>query len=120
MARVRFDYTLLDQEDPFEIDHGNEPHLNKHLLTDRKGRTVAVDIEDLRDAYLDGVPRFYEADEGGDADWLMLAAIPGGLVICVPLAPPNSGEYNRCRPIGLYEAVTAHKNRYLADVGWTI
>lgn len=79
---------------------------------------MPVGIDDIRDAYVCGVPRFYEADERGDADWLMLAEVPGGLIICVPLAPPNSEEYTRCRPIGLYSAVTELRNRYMADVRW--
>lgn len=117
MPRARFDYTLLHPADPFEIDVGNLPHLHPHLPTDDEGRVVPVGVGDLYEAYL-GVPRFYEADEYGDADWLMLGEIPGGLIISVPVAPANSGEYNRCRPIGLYSAVTRLKARYLADVGW--
>jgi len=44
--------------------------------------------------------------------------VPGTLIIQVPLAPPNSGEYNRCRPIALYSAVTRLREKYLRDVWW--
>jgi hypothetical protein len=77
VPRSRFDYTLLDAEDPFEIDLGNRPHLYKHLPTDGAGRYIAVGLEDIREAYQDGDPTFYEADEGGSADWLMLASLRG-------------------------------------------
>jgi len=117
VPRARFDYTLLDREDPFEIDDDNLPHLYKHLPSNAKGDLVAVGVEDIKEAYL-GVPRFYEADEDREADWLMLGEVPGTLIIQVPLAPPNSGEYNRCRPIALYSAVTMLREKYLRDVWW--
>jgi hypothetical protein len=41
--RVRFDWRLLDAEDPFEIDDGNRPHLHKHLPDDGRGRIVPSD-----------------------------------------------------------------------------
>jgi hypothetical protein len=113
---MRFDYTLLDREDPFEIDDDNAPHLNAHLPTNAKGAEVPVGIDDIIDMYLFGIPRFYEANEHGDADWLMLGEIPGGLIISVPLAPPKSEDYKRCRPIGLYEAVTRMRTRYLSEL----
>lgn len=79
---------------------------------------IPVGIDDVLDMYRDGIPRFYEADDKGDADWLMLGEIPGGLIICVPVAPPNSGNYRLCRPIGLYSAVTRMRERYLSELGW--
>ncbi len=110
--RVRFDLRLLDDEDPFEIDDGNRPHLFKHLPMDSRGRVVAVGPEDVLDVYLDGDPSFFEAKEGGSADWLMVGMVPG-LTICVPLAPPNSGDVRRCRPIGIYKTSEADRIRYL-------
>jgi hypothetical protein len=115
---MRFDYTLLDPEHPFELDDGNRPHLNKHLPTNARGDTVPVLIEDVLDMYRHGVPRFYEADDYGDADWLMLGEIPGGVVICVPVAPSTMEDYKRCRPTALYVAVTRMRERYLTELGW--
>jgi len=110
--RVRFDLRLLDDEDPFEIDDGNRPHLFKHLPMDGRGRLVTVGPEDILDVYLYGDPSFFEAKEGGPADWLMVGMVPG-LTVCVPLAPPNSGDVRRCRPIGIYKTSEADKIRYL-------
>jgi hypothetical protein len=110
--RVRLDPDLLDPEDPFEIDDGNRVHLIKHLPADNDGRPVAVGPEDVLDGYLYGDPGYYEADEDGQADWLMISMVPG-LVICVPIAPPNSGDARFCRPIGVYKPSLADRNRYL-------
>ena len=110
--RERLDPDLLDREDPFEIDDGNRLHLNKHLPDDDQGRPVAVGPDDVLDAYVYGDPSFYEADEAGAADWLMIGMVPG-LVICVPIAPPNSGDARFCRPIGIYKPSVNDRNRYL-------
>jgi hypothetical protein len=110
--RERFDVDLLDSENPFEIDGGNGPHLNKHLPDDDHGRPVAVGPMDILDVYLNGDPTFYEASEAGPADWLMIGMVPG-LTVCIPLAPPNSGDGRFCRPIGIYEASDEVKDRYL-------
>jgi hypothetical protein len=67
---------------------------------------------DILDAYLYGDPTFYEAVEEGAADWLMVGSVPG-LVICVPLAPPRSGDVRRCRPIGIYQPSAKDRIRYL-------
>lgn len=107
----RFNPDLLDAENPFEIDDSNRVHLFKHLLEDRHGRYVAVGPDDVLDAYLFGDPAFYEAGEEGAADWLMVGAVPG-LVICVPLAPPNSGDVRMCRPIGIYKPSEEDRLRY--------
>lgn len=110
--RGRFNLDLLDDEDPFEFDERNLPHLFKHLLTDDTGRSIAVGPPDIVDAFLYGDPSFYDAADDGDADWLMLGQVPG-LVIEVPLAPSNSGNYSQCRPIGLYAPNRADRLRYL-------
>lgn len=57
---------------------------------------MAVGPEDLLDVYPYGEPSFFEADEDGPADWLMVGMVPG-LTVCVPLAPPNHGDARRCR-----------------------
>jgi hypothetical protein len=108
----RLDPDLLDPENPFEIDDGNRMHLFKHLLEDDKGRPVAVGPPDILDAYTYGDPIFYPADESGAADWLMVGMVPG-LVICVPIAKPKSGDVRFCRPIGIYKPSVEDRNRYL-------
>jgi hypothetical protein len=114
VPRARFDYNLLDRWDPFEIDNVNRPHLYKHLPTDDTGRHVVVGVEDILDAYRDGDPSFYEpANERAAADWIMLAYVPDVLVISVPLAPPRSGNWTQCRPIGLDRAKSGDRKKYL-------
>jgi hypothetical protein len=111
----RFDIDRLDPEDPFEIDEGNRPHLYKHLPT-RGGRHVAVGVEDLYDLYLFGNPIFYPADrKKGDAHWLMVGEVPG-MILVVPLAPPNSSHASKCRPIGIDAATEPERRQYLKDV----
>jgi hypothetical protein len=110
--RERLDPDLLDLENPFEIDDGNRKHLHKHLPEDDHGRPVAVGPEDILDAYIYGDPNFFPADECGVADWLMVGMVPG-LVICVPIAPPDSGDARFCRPIGIYKPSVEDRNRYL-------
>lgn len=114
VSRARFDYNLLDPWHPFEIDRINRPHLHKHLPTDDAGRRIAVGPEDILDAYRDGDPSFYEpVDDRSEADWLMLAYVPGIPVISVPLAAPFSGNYRQCRPIGLDAAKSGDRKKYL-------
>jgi len=110
--RERLDIDLLDPENPFEIDDGNRVHLMKHLPEDDQGRPVAVGPEDVLDAYIYGDPVFYPANEYGAADWLMVGMVPG-LVICVPIAPPNNGDPRFCRPIGIYKPSVEDRDRYL-------
>jgi hypothetical protein len=113
-VRERFDYELLDPEDPFEIDAGNRPHLYKHLPLAR-GRSVAVGVEELYDIFVVDNPLFYPAKEDGAADWLMVGEVPG-LVLVVPLARSNSGGTSTCRPIGIYSAPGNLRQQYEADL----
>jgi hypothetical protein len=53
-----------------------------------------------------------EAREDGEADWLMVGMVPG-LTVCVPLAPPRSGDARMCRPIGIYSPSAEDRRRYL-------
>lgn len=101
----RFDLDALDPDDPFELDDGNFPHLAKHQ---------PFTADDALDAWSFGDPLFYEAP-GGPADWLMIARVPGDVVI-VPLAPPKSGDSRKCRPIGIYPASQSVVKRYYADL----
>lgn len=101
----RFDYDLLDDEDPFELDWGNRPHLYKH------GTLSEGDLYDV----WDNEPLFFPAPAEGAADWLMVAEVPGGDILMIPLAKPNSGDPRKARPIGLYEAGPSLKERYLEE-----
>jgi hypothetical protein len=103
MSRVRFDPELLDPDEPFEIDHDNQPHLAKY--------SPYTDV-DLHDAWADPDLLFAEAAADGPADWLLIAALPGGDVIQVPLAPARSKDWRRCRPIGIYQANSAQRVLY--------
>jgi hypothetical protein len=100
-AKEPFDPDELDPEDPFEIDDGNRPHLFKH---------GPYEVDDLYDGYLYGDPLFLRA-ESGEADWLMVALIPGDVIVA-PLAKPKSGQPNKCRPIGIYQASRSEKSEY--------
>lgn len=109
-----FDLDGLDPEDPFEIDMGSLPHTYKHFFW-RDGRQVKVDLRDILDLYLWGAARYYEAPpEAGDAHWLMVGEIEG-LLVTVPLAPPNSGDPAKCRPIGIFTTGSGLRKKYLED-----
>jgi hypothetical protein len=96
----------LDPEDPFELDTNNRPHLFKH---DKYGE------EDLKDIYYDAL--FYPANPAGSAEWLMVGQPPGEDPLVVPLAPPNSGDPTKARPIGIYRASGTLLSYYLIDTG---
>ena len=101
----RFELDALDPDDPFEIDDGNLPHLAKH---------APFTADDAIDAWTFGGPLFYPAADDGSADWLMVARIPGAIIL-VPLAPPRSGDPRRCRPIGIYVPSRSLIERYEED-----
>jgi hypothetical protein len=103
--RERFDLEALDPDDPFELDSGNLPHLAKH---------APFTAEDALDGWAYGEPLFYPAAEEGPADWLMVARVPGAIIV-VPLAPSRSGDPRKCRPIGIYEPSRALAERYQTD-----
>ena len=109
-VRERFDPNQLDPDDPFEIDAGNRPHLYKHLPTGARGRYVAIGEEDLYDLWMAG-PIFDPAKDDGPADWIMIGEVPG-LVLVVPVAPANSGDPCKCRPIGIYRAGARERLRW--------
>lgn len=99
----RFDTDLIDPDDPFELDLDNGPHLVKHGYT----------VDDVYDVFYEE-PLFYEAPEDGPADWLMTGSVPGD-ILTVPLAPPNSGDVTKARPIGIYRTSEADRETYLSD-----
>lgn len=88
------DPELLDDDDPFEVDAGNHAHLFKH---------GHYGYDDLLDVFACD-PIFFPAQLGGAAEWLMVAQTPGEPALVVPLAPPQSGDSSRARPIGIYPA----------------
>lgn len=100
----RFDPELLDPEEPFEIDWPT-PHLFKH---------ETLGIDDALDVFACD-PVFYPARPDGGADWLMVAEVPGGDVLVVPLAKSRHGDDTKARPLGVYRAGERLKTRYLAD-----
>jgi hypothetical protein len=96
-----FDIDLLDDDHPFEIDD-QAAHLFKHP------HLGADDVDEVwRSA-----PLFYPAKP--PAHWLMVSEV-GGRVLVVPLAPPDSGDPRKCRPIGCYEAAADLATRYRED-----
>jgi hypothetical protein len=100
----------LDDEDPFEIDDVNRPHLYKHLVSDT-GHPTAVGIADIYDIYYNDDPVFFVAEKEGDATWLMIGEVPG-LRLLTPLADAESGDVTKCRPIGLYVPSLQQRARY--------
>ena len=57
-------------------------------------------------------PLFYPAKP--PAHWLMVAEV-AGRVLVVPLAPPDSGDASKSRPIGCYVAADHLATRYRED-----
>ena len=96
-----FDIDLLDDDDPFEIDR-QAAHLFKH---------PHLGIDDIYDVWRSD-PLFYPAKP--PAHWLMVAQI-AGRVLVVPLAPPDSGDESKGRPIGCYVAAEHLAARYRED-----
>jgi hypothetical protein len=97
----RFDLDLLDDDDPFEID-AQAAHLFKH---------AALGTEDIYEIWSSD-PLFYPARP--PAHWLMVGDV-GGQVLVVPLAPSDSGDPKRCRPIGCYPAPPSLAETYRDD-----
>lgn len=93
-----FDIERLDDDDPFEID-GQVAHLFKH---------PRLGVDDIYDVWQSD-PIFYRAIL--PAHWLMVAEV-GGRVLVVALAPPDSGDLTKCRPIGCYVAAVHLADRY--------
>ena len=95
------DLDALDDEAPFEIDD-QAAHLFKH---------ATLGIDDIYDVWRSD-PLFYPAIR--PAHWLMVAEV-AGRVLVVPVAPPESGDTSRCRPIGCYLAAQHLADRYRED-----
>jgi hypothetical protein len=106
MDRVRFDPELLDEHDPFEIDDANRAHLAKHY---------PYSADDLVEAWHDPNRLFVAATAEGPADWLLVARLPGGRIVQIPVAPPHHGDWRTCRPVAIYEASAALAAFYEED-----
>lgn len=57
-------------------------------------------------------PLFFPANP--PAHWLMVAEV-AGRVLVAPLAPPDSGDRSKSRPIGCYVAADHLASRYRED-----
>lgn len=101
--RQRFVTEDLDPDDPFEIDDGNRAHLFKHGFSP----------PDLYDLWFSSDLVFFPAREDGEADWLLVGILPGNVQVCAPLASPDSGRLDQCRPIGLYLAPARLAKHYM-------
>ena len=101
MSDGLFDVDQLDDTNPFEIDD-QAAHLFKH---------PSLGIGDVYEVW-DSDPLFYPAIP--PAHWLLVAEV-GGRVLVVPLAPPDSGNPAKCRPIGCYEATKQLADQYRRD-----
>lgn len=97
----RFDLDTLDDLDPFEFD-AQLAHLFKHPY---------LGVDDVRDVWMSD-PLFYPAKP--PAHWLMVSEV-AGRVLVVPVAPSDSGDPTKCRPIGCYEAAEHLARQYRED-----
>jgi hypothetical protein len=97
----RFDLSMLDEEDPFEIDT-QAAHLFKH---------PHLGIDDIDDAWASD-PLFYPARP--PAHWLMCAEV-GGRVLMVPLARLAAAIRSAAAP----SAATRPRRRLLPSTGRT-
>ena len=95
------DLVLLDEDNPFEIDE-QAAHLFKH---------PGLGIDEIYDVWRSD-PLFYPVKP--PAHWLMVSEV-AGRVLVVPLAPANSGNTKKCRPIGCYDAAEQLARRYRED-----
>ena len=68
-------------------------------------------IDDIHEVW-EADPLFYPAIP--PAHWLMVAEV-AGRVLVVPLAPPDSDNPAKCRPIGCYEAAKNLADEYRRD-----
>jgi hypothetical protein len=102
MDRVRSDPDLLDDDAPFEIDDDNGPISPS---TPRTPPPTSPPPGPTPGSSSSSPPPTA-------ADWLLVARLPGGVVVQVPLAPPRSGGWRTCRPVGIYQASAAVTRRY--------
>lgn len=94
------DLEALDQDDPFEIDDANRPHLSKR---------APYDVDDVYDLFF-GEPVFTNAKP--PAVWLMIGPVPGDFIV-VPLTRARSAH--QLRPIGIYRAGKWHREAWEAN-----
>ncbi len=74
-------------------------------------RHPGLGLDDIGDVWVSD-PLFYPAKP--PAHWLMVAEV-SGRVLTVALAPSDTGDPSRCRPIGCYIAADHLARRYRED-----
>ncbi len=72
---------------------------------------AALGLDDVYDVWRSD-PVFYPAKP--PAHWLMVSEV-AGRVLVVPLAPADSKQLTKCRPIGCYDAAPALAAQYTED-----
>lgn len=87
---VTFDPDDLDDDDPFELDDDNRPHLVGH----------GFDENDLYELW-DGVPEWVP-DDRHPGRLKLHGPIPGAYLV-VPCGPSRGGDPTKCRPITIFE-----------------
>lgn len=87
--------------DRFDVDR-QASHLFKHPY---------LGLDDVNDVWTSEL-LFYPAKP--PAHWLMVAEV-SGQVLTVPLAPSNTDDPKKCRPIGCYIAADHLARRYRED-----
>lgn len=98
---IRFDYTTLNPDDPFEVD-------------DQLAHLYKQETHGLEDAFeiLDDTPLYYQAVYK-PAHWLLTGEVPGGDILTVPLCPASVPD--KARPIGVYPAPGWLDKQYRQD-----
>jgi hypothetical protein len=91
--------------DGFDRGSGAEERKDGEEAVVGVGGLVETDIYEARNAE----PLFYPAKP--PAQWLMVAEVAGEVLV-VLLAPSDSGDPTRCRPIGCYLAAKHLADRY--------
>jgi hypothetical protein len=97
----RLDLDALDDDAPFEIDD-QAAHLFKHATLASTTSTTSGD------------PTRCSTPPNPRPTGLMVAEVAGNVLV-VPIAPPDSGDPSRCRPIGCYPAAQHLVDRYRED-----
>lgn len=88
------------------------PSVIQRSLVPTQARSQTLTLDDIQEVW-NSDPLFYPAKP--PAHWLMVAEVAGEVLV-VPLAPSDSGDETRCRPIGCYVAAKHLADRYREDL----